>query len=467
MYSMLPLVSAVFLLSISAFAIETEYIIFPKQSLSAEAIQELGSRIAKLAGGEKNVYASKIPPTTTIFFFLARLTKEDGQKIHEDKGVRFITPHEEAAQPFGMAKLPSSEQANIGETYETQTTPDATELRVISQPSGTADYTHYKNYVWRSDSKRDTYIYHLELGINPDHEDFRGRQIEWVYTPITTHLGQASPSEVRRPKSFGHSTCTASKAAGYIYGSNKHSTLVVVKMSDYSVASILEAIRITYHHIDTYNRRRRSVVNISWGSTSIFDLTPEQIETWNIINYEIYSNLDRQAVKIVFAAGNAATEKTARGQSRKNIDTFPIRNYFSLFSEGIVVGNSDNRGYKYKSSQESSGDIRMIYAPGVNVKCAKPDSNTGYNVWTGTSFSNRATSAAPLVAGVVAGLLSLGAFGPGPGFQPDLMKYASWKRAGEGERVIWNTVPREINPPEELTTMNNTRPNYDASMERS
>lgn len=95
------------------------------------------------------------------------------------------------------------------------------ELRVISQANDKpyTDISHYSDYVYAVDVGEGICIYHAELGVNINHKDFQERPglIEWVYTPRAQQLGQGTETEASSNK-YGHSTCTASKAAGNICG---------------------------------------------------------------------------------------------------------------------------------------------------------------------------------------------------------------------------------------------------------
>lgn len=109
----------------------------------------------------------------------------------------------------------------------------AEELCVLSQPPDSSDISHFQNYVYpvggpSGGAESQTFVYHAELGINPLHDDFSFRTIEWLYTGRTKFLGEDSP--VESPLSLGgHSSCTASKLAGMIYGAAKDAILVVVE----------------------------------------------------------------------------------------------------------------------------------------------------------------------------------------------------------------------------------------------
>ncbi|KAL8865814.1 MAG: hypothetical protein Q9198_009152, partial [Flavoplaca austrocitrina] len=153
--------------------------------------------------------------------------------------------------------------------YLTQFAPTATELRVLSQPSGEANIDMYKNYVYASRAGENSFIYHVETGINADHVEFLGRRGEWVFTDLARRARQDTKDEAA--VTGGHSTCTASKAIGNLYGAYKYATLVVVKMPDFSDKAMVEALRTAYHHITQYNRGYKSVITISWGSRRFID----------------------------------------------------------------------------------------------------------------------------------------------------------------------------------------------------
>lgn len=123
-----------------------------------------------------------------------------------------------------------------------------------------------------------SYIYHAELGINPAHEDLRGRNIEWLYTPRAKYLRQDKPGEAFS-KFYGHSTCTASKAMGNIYGAAKSATLVVVKMPSFKESDVGEILYTILHDIRWKSRRGYSVVSISWAS-EIVDWSYSNIPRW-------------------------------------------------------------------------------------------------------------------------------------------------------------------------------------------
>ena len=339
------------------------------------------------------------------------------------------------------------------------------ELRVISQPPGELGITHYENYVYSVNDKP-SYIYHVELGIDPFYLDYLKRPVEFVYTDVTVHKGSDTRSEVPTHRPYrGHSTCTASKAAGSIYGASKSATLVIVKMADFEEDSIAEVLRIVYDHIVSNHRELKSVVSISWGSNSAA-IGPLP-SSWQLF-YEDCRQLESISVPIFVAAGNAALDPKSRydGSARRIIDTAPAA-FFRQLSNVFPIGNCDNNGFRFgKSQEEWINSNEQIYAPGVEIACP-----TG--TFTGTSFckfpklciricglkitDTMSGKAAPLVAGVIADYLS-GKSSGGlnvedwmPIYRNFILHVSNWQRHNHGRRVVWNRVDVAHNPPSALS----------------
>ena len=253
------------------------------------------------------------------------------------------------------------------------------ELRIISQPAYRArSLRHYHNYVYRRNS-RPSYIYHAELGIDPQHLDFSSRRIEWLYTGRAVFLKKDTRNEVAESRALGsHSTCTASKAAGRIYGASKTATLVVVKMPDLSYADIGGVLVTIYDDIVAKGRQRQSVISISWGDN---DTTIWPTSHWEI--FKAYAvELNKISVPIFVSAGNAA-----RSYGRGKIDAAPAV-FPSWFPKDlpklIAVGACNDNGIRSDFSQEEHGILReeQFHAPGVGINCIKGQSD-------GTSFGKQ------------------------------------------------------------------------------
>ena len=254
------------------------------------------------------------------------------------------------------------------------------ELRVISQPAdGARGFSRYHNYVYRRNA-RPSYIYHAELGIDPEHLDFLSRPIEWLYTGRTIYMKQDTRSEIPESREdYGsHSTCTASKAAGKIYGASKTATLVVVKMPNFTHADIGGVLNTIYHDISAKRRQGKSVISISWGDINR--------TIWPKSHWELFKGfaveLNKLSVPIFVSAGNAGRE-----YGRGKIDTAPavLASWFPKeLPQLVAVGSCNDYGVRLDFSQEEHGALRheQIHAPGVGIHCIKGQSD-------GTSFGKR------------------------------------------------------------------------------
>lgn len=395
-----------------------EYIIWANKDIDLVTISEITAIIQNAAGQGSRVYKSLLPngkprywlaelPGTAVEFIKIRrgvyvvsiITPSNCAKLTKYDQVLDVQLNARVAKPFATTFVNSTPTGPSSLwTYATQTAAPS-ELRVISQPveGPNIDIKQYQNYVYRVDTARMTYIYHAELGIDARHADFQGRPIEWLYTGLAEFRGLdtrgEAPADPAKPGIIGHSTCTASKAAGRIFGAAKQATLVVVKMPDLTIASLSEVLPLIEQDIQAKRRARRSFVSISWGSIDpvAFPLAGDDI-LWNEL-HEDMARLMESAV-IVCAAGNDATGFIRRHR-RKMVDTAPAAFTFPPYRTAlgeqsrllVVVGNSDNRGKRHSSSQQlRTGVYPQIYAPGVNVQCAAFDSPTGSIHDTGTSF---------------------------------------------------------------------------------
>ncbi|KAL8929058.1 MAG: hypothetical protein Q9208_001501 [Pyrenodesmia sp. 3 TL-2023] len=385
-------------------ALPEQYIIYPKIDLSLGKATAIGSAITSLSSDSSKVIASQYDPLIPPMFWIAPLTEEAAAELKRHPWIEGVELNKIGGE---FQESPGPLQATP--IYVTQHAPAATELRVISQPSGDANLNKYKDYVFPSRAGEASYIYHIETGINGDHNEFRGRQGEWVFTNLAVLARQNVKNET--PLSAGHSTCTASKASGNLYGAAKYATLVVVKMPDLSDGSMMDGLNAAYHHIRMRNRGTRSVLSISWGSIKTYS-RGDDLDLWARGMRDILRLLAKKGVITACAAGNNAQERADR-RPRLTVDTLPAafddENSFFLHAPPIIADGSSS--------------------------------------FTGTSFcANTAPKAAPLVAGVIAGILPLSKHvDPWWRRRTYVIDQLSWRRPNGGKTVLWNRVDQAHN----------------------
>ena len=258
---------------------------------------------------------------------------------------------------------------------------------MVSQPPGSERLERFPKYVYRSNwTTNDVYVYHAELGIDPDLEDFQGRDIEWLYTPYSTWTmnDRKVPSQAVVPLYREHSTCTASKATGTFSGAAKRAKLVVVKMPDFSFASWEEIFGTITDDIRAKNRQLRSIVSVSWGSDTPRNPYVREPE-WILMQSQLEELALGAGVPVILAAGNAALKPGPQG-ARQPVDTYPA--YFvrdrRLANRVIAASNCDYDGARYRTSQYPENN--RYFAPGVDIKCPSGDAPAGYQLLGGTSF---------------------------------------------------------------------------------
>ncbi|KAL8753280.1 MAG: hypothetical protein Q9184_005468 [Pyrenodesmia sp. 2 TL-2023] len=227
------------------------------------------------------------------------------------------------------------------------------ELRMVSQPPSFETIAQFQDYVYRSNPQREIFVYHVETGINHNHDDFRGRKVEWLFTRQARRKGQAAFGESSKTRPPGHSTCTASKATGSIFGAAKFATLVVVTMPDLSAASVSEVLEDVANDIQDKKRQYLSIINISWGSKE--SVLVKQYEFHTRMFFSIWHLSIDLHVPIVFSAGNDATLKDRFGRPRLRSDTFPAA-ATEQNAKTLSASNCDFRGRRWRTSGDQTGE---------------------------------------------------------------------------------------------------------------
>lgn len=198
------------------------------------------------------------------------------------------------------------------------------DLIAISQTPLDRAVTDYESYVFKKYEGLGTFIYHAELGIDSDYLDFADSPVEWLFMPLTIRIRADTNTEFHISGRFmkGHSTCGASKARGRLCGSAKAATLGAVKAQSGLISASEELFTTIAKDIDDRHRQARSVVTISWGSSSDSESIKEGIQ-W----------LKELRVPVFCAAGN-------KGETHQFVNQYPAR----IEEDVIVVGNTDASG---------------------------------------------------------------------------------------------------------------------------
>lgn len=164
----------------------------------------------------------------------------------------------------------------------------------------------------------------------------------------------------------------------------------------------------------------KAVISISFGSLDVID--PNNLDPdWQQAKNAIIKILNNDVP--IFAAGGNKANQYAGGKRRFNVDTAPAV-FEGVDCPMIVVGNSDNTGRIYTTSQR--GPHVQIFAPGRGVTTQDFRGNAPV-IKTGSSFS------APLMAGMVATYLAPNKIQAEPGklavaVKQYLQDHANWQR---------------------------------------
>lgn len=154
-------------------------------------------------------------------------------------------------------------------------------------------------------------------------------------------------------------------------------------MPNLKAGSYAEVFGTVVDDIVLKSRQYRSIVTVSWGSTS-------PVRQRNFFHYQdivddIWNITTLQHVPIVFAAGNHAQAVDMTGRPRLPTDTFPAALVDENQLEGLLgVANSNLIGERWRTSQRTRR--HGLFAPGVDIKCAALHSNFEHQTSTGTSF---------------------------------------------------------------------------------
>ncbi|KAB5511583.1 peptidase S8/S53 domain-containing protein, partial [Coniochaeta sp. 2T2.1] len=395
-----------------------------------------------------------------LLLWVVYMTWEQVQTARGYEGISSISP----SYNFGVAgvldqhhnRLASSQEETASERvgrrgkdavaaqYSTQSAAP-TELVSLSQPSGDPDITLFNNYVSDARQGNNTFIYHIEHGV-----DFLGlSQVPHLPTYLSNLTSLKPGIDYTTPTFHStlppyHGTCTASKALGRTLGVAKSATLISDIMASFAGEEMASAFaEVALDLLRRPERRGRSVVSLSLGADGrewfggVFDGVGE-----GDLVKGLMAEVMAMDVPVVVAAGNHGAE-ARRGE----VDMVPA--VWAGDDEGfplIAAGSCDGSGERSVFSQ--GGGKVTVHAVGEDVTCYTGEGLQVEGKRRGTSY------AAPIVAGQIAVWLSSENVpvdttrGRLVGSMRNYLKSspaAAWARVGN-TRVIWNGVTEANNP---------------------
>ncbi|KAK1976461.1 peptidase S8/S53 domain-containing protein [Colletotrichum cereale] len=415
------------------------YIVLFSPDAAAKDIQSVNSTLAREAA--PNSLSEVVSSRTGLVVFLkAAISPTQAGAIAQEPCVHGVFPDDALEQddelpsahdppsskshqytargPSAPPKTDSCNPTNI----RLQPDPEE-ELIVLSQPPG-ARLWELPGYGYASEGGKGVTIYMVDTGANIQNP-------EWANMPGTKSFIYALGAIHEESDNLGHGSCTASKAAGPLYGAAKNADVVAVKMPRKIVLSaILEALIAISNDVYKKNLRGKAVISMVIGS---------KVSAWRKRrrnNYKLLLNrIIAEDIVVVAASGNS------RESGHDGVNTYPA--LWATTTDFILVGAVELDGYRSPYSQGTARELTTS-APGF-VTCSGGKS-TGVIQDFGTSF------AAPAVAGVIAVWLSqeehkarLQVPGQVAANVKKMVKEMSYPRTKGGPAVIWNGIdPRRV-----------------------
>ncbi|HEX5386635.1 MAG TPA: S8 family serine peptidase [Gemmatimonadales bacterium] len=231
-------------------------------------------------------------------------------------------------------------------------------LDLLDQRVGSQDFRF--NYFYPGTG---VHVYIIDTGIRGDHTEFTGR-----LGPGKTFIGPSAPDDPYQDLS-NHGTAVASLAGGRTYGVAKNATLHSLRVIR-SGATAAESDVVNALNWVAANAIRPAVVNMSIGGTYMI-----KTATANVLAARI---------PVVKAAGSLSTPDACSD---------PTNTEYHV----IVVGGANQN--LSRTDDSPYGTCIDLFAPGIQVRAASSAGPGAALTFGGTS------SAAPLVTGIVAGMM--------------------------------------------------------------
>lgn len=206
-------------------------------------------------------------------------------------------------------------------------------------------------------------VYVLDTGIRADHQEFMSGRATFG----ANYHGDGIDGDCH-----GHGTGVASLAVGVSAGTAKGATVVGIKVLGCDGIGSTTGIALGLEHVaDTCGADDDIVINMSFGA----------IGSSTVVSDAVASVRAQCHAVLVAAAGN---------------ENMNACYYYPASIAGVVAVGASNAVTDMRASFSNYGSCVDVYAPGVNVRMAGPDSTTHYRSADGTSM------ASPFVAGIAA-----------------------------------------------------------------
>ena len=216
-------------------------------------------------------------------------------------------------------------------------------------------------------------VYLVDTGLYADHEQFTGRNINYLYSNFGTDFTDNS----------GHGTAVGSVIVGNTQGVSKDATLHVVKLFDsntgnITIGEILDALDAVLVHHNSNDSSKVKVVCLPWT-----------IPQNNFLDNKI-TEMNASNLIVVASAGNNGTDvnTVSPGGVDVVLTVGAIDQDYKVTAFTNVPWSNPTLSY-----HNNYGSALDIFAIGVDVSCADKTSTDSYSLISGTSIS----------AGIVAG----------------------------------------------------------------
>lgn len=243
-------------------------------------------------------------------------------------------------------------------------------------------------YVYFSSAGEGVTVYIVEGGANPQHEEFAGVKIDWLF-PVKSLKTKADQ------QFDSHGTCICSLVGGRNSGVSKKVGMVLIKNSE-SAGSTLDGLSLMIMDLRAREKRGETVKGYTVLNLSMVLIGPYP-QNVSVLRRRLITLITLYKVVVVVSAGNDPVRQFA------SIIEWPAR--FSSELDIIVVGSvapEPDLGLQIEERYPFSRGGRFLtaQAPGKVVCARNSVIQKPYSIEYGTS------SSAAILSGLVAGYLA-------------------------------------------------------------